>query len=327
MAKLFSLYSASFRQAPLVKTPPSFPIPGDLANVSWRPLPPYMGETFTSMCKFWLIILDMDWLYYSSDSSLSLSDAESIYQRMLAWADALPGELRRSTETTHHATIMHIWYHTLVIDLFSPFLNLEGQQRLASFASADSRPHAVIAASVRQLKHLVYMYRSRFDRATSSILWHAGMLYILNSILRSCPQVEAQFYFLLCMRGYQRLASCIPMAEGIVRSILSIAVREDVMLPADAKKLFAEINKETERLRVVGRKEFASAYPVDLALAAEDAHAGSLEELSRNFEAVTLVDGIKGKKASSMTWTDGVAPSTTLYDDDDLYGRLHPRHN
>jgi hypothetical protein len=79
-------------------------VPGDENRIttggfSWpaHPLPMYMGSTFTSLCKLWVIVSEVLSVYFSSGTeSLQqrafLSFAEEKYQRLLSWANNLTTE-------------------------------------------------------------------------------------------------------------------------------------------------------------------------------------------------------------------------------------------
>ena len=73
-------------------------------------MPPYMGQTFTSLCKFWLIAHEFIETYYS-DLSVPIIDrvpmafVESTYQKLLLWArDYFSPNLGRPR--IHHEAIM-----------------------------------------------------------------------------------------------------------------------------------------------------------------------------------------------------------------------------
>ena len=95
--------------------PPNFPIPGDQTHDpnGWllHPLPTYMGDTFTLLCKFWLIAHETIEAYYSElgvpiVDRISLKFAESQYQRLLKWSTMLPASVARGSPETHHVALL-----------------------------------------------------------------------------------------------------------------------------------------------------------------------------------------------------------------------------
>jgi hypothetical protein len=127
------------------------------------------------------------------------------------------------------------------------------------------------------------VYRLRFETANFNILWHTGMLYVMNHILHEDATHESEFYFLLCLRGYQRLGRYVPIVGGIVQGLFAMAIRTGTILPAEAQRLFGEMKSETE---IVGR--FWSTYPIDLRMASTNSKAASLETLVRDFAEMTV---------------------------------------
>src|SRR5437773_1492069 len=153
----------SFHKEPFVKSVPHLPIPGlQLPKTApIRQLPAYMGATFTNFCKFWAIMFNRNMMFQRKEPA-SLAHAELIYRKLLKWASELPREIKRGSHASYHALSLHIWLHTAIVHLLRPYTGVEPQPKLASFASSDATPDNVVAASIRQLKRIVYTYRLRF---------------------------------------------------------------------------------------------------------------------------------------------------------------------
>lgn len=155
-------------------------------------LPAYMGHSFTELCKLTPLINEMLHEYYDSGDGVAPSNrasfafAQGLYGRLLDWADALPVAMARGDDMPHHAAIVHIYFHTAVLDLFRPFpyQRPETPFRLTSFFPADNpTPEGVCNASVNQLKHLILVFRSRYPCATFTMLWQNALLYVANACL------------------------------------------------------------------------------------------------------------------------------------------------
>ncbi|KAM0237395.1 hypothetical protein ACHAP5_009025 [Fusarium lateritium] len=175
-----------------------------------------------------------------------------------------------------------IWFHTTVIDLFRPFSDQTPQPELSALGAVRTTPASLIAVSIQQLKRLVYQYRSNFESAKYSIIWQSGMLYLVNHILRDLSNNESQFYFLLCIRGYQYLARYMPFSENH------------------------------------SSQGFFSAYPVDLEAASNDLPGSSLEKLVEYFEGLEVDTGKESEDATKPQGWKGDAASMflTLTSDD-----------
>jgi hypothetical protein len=278
------LISMSFHMDPFVKSVPRLPIPGlQLPKTApIRPLPAYMGGTFTRFCTFWTIMFDVIMMHRRKEAA-SLAHAQLIYRRLLKWASELSGEVKRGSHASDHVVALHIWLHTAIVYVLRPYAGIEPQPKLTTFSSSDATPDNVVAASIRQLKRLIYTYRLRFETANFDILWHTGMLYVMNHILHENATRDSEFYFLLCMRGYQRLGRYVPIVGGIMQSLFAMAIRTGTILPEEARRLFGEMRNETE---IVGR--FWSTYPIDLRMVSTNSKAAALETLVREFNEMTL---------------------------------------
>jgi len=174
-----------------------------------------------------------------------------------------------------------------------------------------------MAASIQQLKRLVYQYRSSFESAKYSILWQSGMLYLVNHVLRHLTGHEARFYFLLCMNGYKHLSRHMPFVSGIVQSLLALAVRhENQGLTEDAGRLFDEVRRGCDWRRHHG---FASAYPVDLDVASADPSAATLERLAEDFQVLAVGIGDETRAPPTMPpgWKGTVASMSVMLTSDE----------
>lgn len=60
-------------------------------------------------------------------------------------------------------------------------------------------------ASVNQLKHLIVHFRSHYEASTCTLLWHTGMTYVANAMLRDSQDLEWHQYLLLCLYKYEAL--------------------------------------------------------------------------------------------------------------------------
>lgn len=179
-----------------IHIPSWLPIPGTLivradGESELFELPAYMGHSFTELCRLAPLINEMLHEYYDSGDGVaptnraSFAFAQSLYARMLDWADALPVAMARGDDMPHHAAIVHIYFHTAVLDLFRPFpyQTPETPFRLDNFPADNPTPEGVCNASVNQLKHIILLFRSRYPGATFTMLWQNALLYVANACL------------------------------------------------------------------------------------------------------------------------------------------------
>ncbi|ORY16396.1 hypothetical protein BCR34DRAFT_597685 [Clohesyomyces aquaticus] len=228
-----TLHSFYDRQEPTITTTP--PVVSPQYQVNAR----YMGETMPNLCQLCTIMNDVASKYYGTGitQGVSMDMAERYFYVLMSWSDNLPALLIRDLGITQHAIVVHIWFHTIIIEIFRPFLS-----------DPKSRPSLISAASLKQLKRLVYIYRSRFVASKCSFLYQPGLLYLVNCLLKDVENNEAHFYFLLCIGGYLDLAARFPVVGTIAKSIFQMAVEKGIILPSDASRALNEIDTKSKEL-------------------------------------------------------------------------------
>jgi hypothetical protein len=276
-----------------IRIPSWLPIPGTnivRANGESEPfeLPTYMGQSFTELCRLTPLINEMLHEYHDSGDGIaptrraSFSFAQGLYNRLLGWADDLPVSMARGDDMPHHAAIVHIYFHTAVLDLFRPFpyQRLQAQFRLAEFAADDSTPEGICDASVNQLKHLILIFRSKYTCAASTMLWQNALLYIANACLplqrgdgagsrpmediamtakairdgeppagetyESGEDADRKKWFTACIDALRALAPQFGIATGIVQGILSMAILKGSISAAEGRAIMGQLKADTE---------------------------------------------------------------------------------
>jgi hypothetical protein len=107
-----TFYSTHYAADPIAY-PPSLPVPGDTNRRSgglvWppHPVPNYLGQSITNLYKLWPMIQDFGHVYdFTNPMPLServtLSFAESTYQKLLVWATALDLRMKRNEDSVSH---------------------------------------------------------------------------------------------------------------------------------------------------------------------------------------------------------------------------------
>ncbi|OTA60803.1 hypothetical protein K449DRAFT_406281 [Hypoxylon sp. EC38] len=282
---------------------PILPIPGE-TNMEWQEetMPGacltdegQLESIFPAVCHFWWIIHEAEWIYNpvqdSPPSRFRMALVEHTFRELLSWADALQPSLLREEGRPHYVTVLHIWLHCAIMDIFRPFFGKgTGQQsRLTTFSAWDSSPDTAYAASVCQLKHLVVEYRSNFVASTYSILWHTGLLYLANAMLKDTSDPKWHLYLLLCIYGYESLSRPYRIAEVIVQGLLSMTLREHNMTGSEAQKIINELREgRMDGVRRDFKKKVRAQFMVDMDLALTDPEEARAENLAAEFDTLAL---------------------------------------
>lgn len=277
-----------------IRIPSWLPIPGtNIVRTDGESepfeLPAYMGQSFTELCRLTPLINEMLHEYHDSGDGIastkraSFSFAQELYARMLSWADDLPVSMARGDDMLHHASIVHVYFHTAVLDLFRPFpyQQLHTPFRLLADSGADNAtPEGICDASVNQLKHLILMLRSKYACATYTMLWQNALLYVANACLplqrgdgagaepmedvvmttttvedgglaadepeESEEDAQRRKWFTACIDALRALAPQFGIAAGIVQGILSMAILKGSILAVEGRAIMDQLKADTE---------------------------------------------------------------------------------
>ncbi|KAK1986078.1 hypothetical protein LZ30DRAFT_323503 [Colletotrichum cereale] len=284
--------------------PPRMPIPGDASDFEDEKspdgphFPAYMGTAFPHVCKLALIAHEMIWMNYGSSLRVGghsmVEYMEVLYRRYLEWADNLPLELVRSGDGLPHVLLLHIYFHAFVLDLFRPLVQHDDAMRvrLGSFASHQASPEAVCLASATQLGQIAITYLQKCSSASHSFLWSTALLYFANAALRELTHVTENSEKLAdlrtCILGYQRLHRPFRLSQGIVRSLLSMALREGLLASSEARAIIKESNENAKHHR--GSDEVQAPFIVDLDLATMNPTAAHVDSLAADFEELAILN-------------------------------------
>ncbi|KAI0512804.1 hypothetical protein F5B22DRAFT_294743 [Xylaria bambusicola] len=244
---------------------------------------------FPALCNFWRLVHEVRWIYYpvreSPPVSLRKRLVEYAYRELLAWTETLPSFLIRRDQCPHFIIVFHIWLHTAILDMWQPFIYREKEKipQLRTFSARDRTPDAAYSASVNQLKQLIVEYRSRHAASSYSILWHNGLIYLANAMLR-CTDPEWHLYLLLCIYGYERLSRTFRISEVVAQGLLTMTMRDTDMTGREAYKIM-ETLKERGLIHVMEdlEEKIHATFMIDLNLAFTNPEAACAENMANEF--------------------------------------------
>ncbi|KAI1349833.1 hypothetical protein F5Y01DRAFT_287708 [Xylaria sp. FL0043] len=254
-------------------------------------------RTFPVLCNFWRIVHKARWIYYpvqeSPPSHLRETLVEYVYRELLAWVETVPSFFLQSEENPHYVIVFHIWLHTAILDMWQPFIFKDNNEvpELRTFSARDRTPDAAYGASVNQLKRLIVEYRSKHATSTYSLLWHNGLIYLANAMLR-CTDPEWHMYLLLCIYGYERLNRTYRMSEVVAQGLLSMTMRDTNMAGSEAYKIMEELrDRGLIHVQEDLEEKIRATFMVDLNLALTNPEAAKAENMASEFiDLVTFQD-------------------------------------
>ncbi|KAI9150887.1 Serine/threonine-protein kinase Nek1 [Paramyrothecium foliicola] len=238
--------------APPIVFPPTLPIPGDLDRRSGKriwpphPLPEYVGQTFTHMCKLWILSQDIRDVYtleglVSRKQWQSLGAAEISYQKLLAWSHELSKQMQRNEHSASHLYFFHAIYHIIILRLLQPYLNSSTDKQFSSFRSKDAKASLIYAASMRQLKRILVLYSTKCGRNSDNGWFMAAVLQITSVILRAPEDPDWRIYFQLCFNFWREAYVRYRVYLKVAEANLSFAIQLGAIRSKTAVAMIAEL--------------------------------------------------------------------------------------
>jgi len=258
--------------------------------------PILVGAAFTALCQFCEVMHGALWVYYPGEmtappENLKWKLAEHKFCEILAWTKHLPDIVTREGPHPSQVDVLHMWLHAALMDLMRPFIGQDRStdERLTTFAAENNSVLSAYKASTDQLKRLILDYRTNHEASAYSILWHTGLLYLVNAMLENPRDPDWHIYFLLCIHGYENLRRPYLISEAIGRSLLALTLRRTDMSADEARRIMAEIEQGgLERVEAEIRAPFMG----DLQMALNDPENASVEMTARLFEEMALFNEV-----------------------------------
>ncbi|KAG7423470.1 Conidial development protein fluffy [Fusarium oxysporum f. sp. raphani] len=198
-----------------IRHPPAFPISGEGAES-----PYFLGNMFPNACRLWVIAQEVRGVYSFGKAPVAervpLAFAEGKYQKLLVWTGILKNHMKR-------------------IDGCSPEVMI-----------SNSHPKAVYAASVSQLKDLVFSFCSKYSEAAFTAYLSHGLFALSRALLEDLQDPLWRYYFYLCVRCWQDLYFCYPVFCDVAKVFLSMAMQKDAIAAREAQDLLRGIDQSVE---------------------------------------------------------------------------------
>lgn len=150
--------------------------------------------------------------------------------------------------------------------------------------------------TLAELKGIVIEYTSWHPSASHHIYWNTALIYMFNAIVKDRRDPHWRFYFWLCLHCYSKLYECFTAIEGVVQSLLVIAVNYGAISRKNAARAMQErfykdgAGKRARSRRGESKEKQRSTYAIDLDLAVRDRDAADVNALIANFEDMDMFD-------------------------------------
>jgi hypothetical protein len=180
-------------------------------------------------------------------------------------------------------------YHSTVVFLFQPFQNVSKGLRLCSFTSLDATPSVIYSASMKQLKHLVYIHHTRALSLPTKCWFNTAILQVSNEVIKNAAHdSDWHFYFRLCFAFWKNAYRSYRPFRLIAQASLASALQSGALRGEDASAMMDEISR-------VGKHHVASDEAVisgliDFDLATRSINDAKMVTLARQFDELLMFD-------------------------------------
>ncbi|KAK4505540.1 hypothetical protein PRZ48_003503 [Zasmidium cellare] len=254
---------------------------------TYKSPPPYMGQTFVQYCYLLQINRGIMVAYLDEESSpaksVPLAFAEDMYRRLLEWAGQLPESLAARDDMPHHAAVLHASFHSMVMELFRPFLFQ--RTKLARIPRPDTRPGDLFLSSSNRMVEIFRLYYTRYRDSSPihTITWLIAPIYTAHIALRGTADTlqQRRLDFKMCIDALMALGVVLPMKEAIVRGTMGMAVLSGLMTLQESRLMLKEALKGERQAEMVG-----TTLTIDFQLAMEDPNGSSVDVFAKQYLAM-----------------------------------------
>jgi hypothetical protein len=292
----FLVQMVQFQVVQPLEHPPVMPLPEELRSnraiegsneqdtVSTSPALSEMQQAQSVFCRLWTIVNEIFLIYRDSKiGARSLAFALGKYRKLLGLIDTLPKSMTRQDKTPHWVLIFHTSVHMVVLDLFRPYIAEDKQHGFRTYVPEGSSPRTIFAASVMQLKGILFMFAIQYSPAYWNLALSGAMVFTVNAVLNDLEDQERKNYLYFCISMSQRLLPSYTYMIETIQAILAIATDRGAITSAEAISIEVESaslqrNRRTER----------SKGGWTVAPTMNDNKAGAIDTLAERFETITL---------------------------------------
>ncbi|KAG9664673.1 hypothetical protein KCV03_g9970, partial [Aureobasidium melanogenum] len=186
--------------------------------------PGYFGKTVKASCELWVIAKDILPVYYGGEAkSISFAavvhEVKRIYHRLLAWSNSMPNELQRSVNAPPHVLMMHIHFHSILVELFRPF---------------------VVDSPLSALRATIYHYATTYGGPPVSAYLMSSLLSVVYSTMPDLDNPQSRFFFSFTIKFLGALSDQFPIIRYIMQGIYQSANQAGNTFPQEAIDILQE---------------------------------------------------------------------------------------
>ncbi|KAF5582748.1 transcription activator acu-15 [Fusarium pseudocircinatum] len=288
---------ASYYKGEPIAFPPVLPIPGLSSGVTtgnWAAYPQaeYLGHSFPEWCKLWTIAQEIQALYYRKDYTplqkvIPYAFVESKYRKLLHWANNLIQGMTRKDQRFPHVSVLHAYFHMLILDLFRPFIEGNNIVKLKTFSSQDSSPKAVFEASMRQLQRIILDYTMNYEPRLYNFILNGAVLHVFHTTLQNRDTLGWRFNLRLGMGWMKEIFVRFPVIGKVAQAYMAIGMGSGMISNIEAREFMQDLQR---RGRHKDLDDITALCIVDFEVAMSSNGDGRAQDVAQKFDELALLN-------------------------------------
>jgi hypothetical protein len=124
--------------------------------------------------------------------------------------------------------------------------------------------------------------------ATTSIFWHVALLWTVNAVVSEEGDPNRRFYYMLCIKCYQKLYQCFSIIEIIVQGLLGMGIEKGIVSVSESNRIVGELLATRQPKNEISATRIRGAFIIDRDLALQDLDAAMVDSLAERFQEITI---------------------------------------
>jgi hypothetical protein len=172
--------------------------------------------------------------------------------------------------------------------MFQPYTLVKDVSLLRTFSCDSGTPKMVVAASINQLKRLIYIYYMKYKGGPLSSYYNMGLLQVSHAMLKDHGDPDWRLYMSLCIRSWVQLYLSYPIYSAVAQSFLAMAMRDKLVSATVANDIMTQF---TEAGRYHNGPEQPSAtFVTDFDLVSTNPAKSRINAVAESFSEMALFD-------------------------------------
>jgi hypothetical protein len=181
-----------------------------------------------------------------------------------------------------------MYVHITIQALLRPVVLTHGDMHIGLSSLANDRCSEICGASMHQLRHLVAIHDNLLG---PTIFLHTSYLYVANYSTKNIATDSARlFYFDLAVQGYARFYPRYPLALGIIKSLMTMAINKGLISSQEAYDVVNQVRRKESTAHDPTEEPTVACLIVDLDLAMSDHHGAHIDSLVQQFDEMAMFD-------------------------------------